>query len=80
MRLTYDLRQGLGVVLAQAHSLWRAMEALPPDEMTMQEALDRMTPTERRQTTAYLTMLGQRCGQIRERCLWLKRYFDEGQT
>jgi hypothetical protein len=77
MRLRFDLRQHLGVVVTQANGLFKALEALPGTEEAMLEALEAMSQEERRQAAHYFTALSQRFYEMHERSRWLRRLFAE---
>ena len=78
MPLRHDLRHEMGVITLQAQALWRALDALPANEDTMQAALDGLSQQERQQMATYLGTMAQRCGQIAERARWLKSQLTHG--
>lgn len=78
MRLKHNLRHELGIVTSQAQALWAAMQALPDEVDTMHAALEQLSATERQQLAAYLRLVGQRCGQMAERCRWLHVHLTQG--
>jgi hypothetical protein len=77
MRLKFDLRQHLGVIVSEANGLFKTLEALPGTEEAMLEAVEALSMEERRQAAHYFTALSQRFYEMHERSRWLRRLFTE---
>jgi hypothetical protein len=70
MRLRFDLRQHLGIIVAQANELFKALEELLEElldtEEARLEAIEALSREERRQAAHYFTFLSQRCYDMHE--------------
>jgi hypothetical protein len=70
MRLTYDLRQHLGVIVSQANELFTALDELLEElldtEEARLEAIEALSREERRQAAHYFTLLSQRFYDMHE--------------
>jgi hypothetical protein len=70
MRLRFDLRQHLGVIVRQANELLKALEELLEElldtEKAMLAAMEVLSGEERRQAAHYFTLLSQRFYDMHE--------------